>query len=299
VVGEAVLTQHFHTSAGTPVVVIGNASAAAPLRSAFAATPGIASVTPPVVRDGTAYLQGTLTSPPDSQAAYDTIDRVRSAVHAVPGADAKVGGITAINLDVARASAHDRNLIIPLILVVVFIVLALLLRALIGPLVLIGTVVLSFAAALGVSAFFFNHVFGFGGADTSFPLFVFVFLVALGIDYNIFLMTRVREEAIKRRARRDRRCDHFGRFRAGRDVRRPGHDSVHATDRDRIRGRPRDPARHHRRPVRAGDRAQPGPRALDVVAEQAVPQAGPGPGGTRRGARRRADQGLTTPGPDR
>jgi RND superfamily putative drug exporter len=201
VVGEAVLTQHFHTSAGTPVVVIGNASAAGPLRSAFAATPGIASVTPPATRDGIAYLQGTLTSPPDSQAAYDTIDRVRSAVHAVPGADAKVGGITAINLDVARASAHDRNLIIPLILVVVFLVLALLLRALVGPLVLIATVVLSFAAALGVSAFFFNHVFGFGGADTSFPLFVFVFLVALGIDYNIFLMTRVREEAIKRDAR--------------------------------------------------------------------------------------------------
>jgi putative drug exporter of the RND superfamily len=201
VVGEAVLTQHFHTSAGTPVVVIGNASAAAPLRSAFAATPGIASVTPPAIRGGSAYLQGTLTSPPDSQAAYNTIDRVRSAVHAVPGADAKVGGITAINLDVARASAHDRNLIIPLILVVVFLVLALLLRALVGPLVLIGTVVLSFAAALGVSAFFFNHVFGFGGADTSFPLFVFVFLVALGIDYNIFLMTRVREEAIKRDAR--------------------------------------------------------------------------------------------------
>jgi len=122
-------------------------------------------------------------------------------VHAVPGADAKVGGITAINLDVARASAHDRNLIIPIILVVVFVILALLLRALVGPLVLIATVVLSFAAALGVSAFFIDHVFGFGGADTSFPLFVFVFLVALGIDYNIFLMTRVREEAIKRDAR--------------------------------------------------------------------------------------------------
>jgi len=201
VVGENLLTQHFHTSAGTPVVVIGNASAAAPLRSAFAGTPGIASVTPPAIHGGDAYLQGTLTSPPDSQAAYNTIDRVRSAVHAVPGADAKVGGITAINLDVARASAHDRNLIIPLILAVVFVILALLLRALVGPLVLIATVVLSFAAALGVSAFFFDHVFGFGGADTSFPLFVFVFLVALGIDYNIFLMTRVREEAIKRDAR--------------------------------------------------------------------------------------------------
>ncbi len=123
-------------------------------------------------------------------------------MHAVPGANAEVGGSTAINLDVERASAHDRNVIIPLILVVVLIILGLLLRSLVAPLILTATVVLSFAAALGVSAFFFNHVFGFGGADTSFPLFVFVFLVALGIDYNIFLMTRVREEAIRRDARR-------------------------------------------------------------------------------------------------
>ena len=137
----------------------------------------------------------------DSQAGYDTIDRVRSAVRAVPGAGALVGGNTAVNLDWQRASAHDRNVIIPLILAVVFVILGLLLRALVAPLVLTATVVLSFAAALGVSAFFFNHVFGFGGADTSFPLFVFVFLVALGIDYNIFLMTRVREEAIRRDAR--------------------------------------------------------------------------------------------------
>ena len=201
VVGESVLAAHFPAGAGTPVIVIGNPSAAAPLRSAFAATPGITSVTPPQIRAGYAYLQGTLTAPPDSQAAYDTIDRVRSAVHAVPGANALVGGSTAIGLDVKQASAHDRNIVIPLILVVVFVILGLLLRALVAPLILTATVVLSFAAALGVSAFFFNHVFGFGGADTSFPLFVFVFLVALGIDYNIFLMTRVREEAIKRDAR--------------------------------------------------------------------------------------------------
>ena len=202
VIGETVLAQHFPAGAGEPVIVIGNPSAAAPLRAAFAATPGIAGVTPPAVRAGHAYLEGTLTSPPDSQAAYATIDRVRAAVHAVPGADALVGGSTAINLDVERASAHDRNVIIPLILLVVLIILGLLLRALVAPLILTATVVLSFAAALGVSAFFFNHVFGFGGADTSFPLFVFVFLVALGIDYNIFLMTRVREEAIRRDARR-------------------------------------------------------------------------------------------------
>ena len=201
VIGEAVLAAHFPAGAGQPVVVIGSQNAAAALRSAFAATPGIAGVTPPAARAGHAYLEGTLTSPPDSAAAYATIDRVRAAVHAVPGADAKVGGNTAINLDVQRASAHDRNLIIPLILAVVFIILALLLRALVAPLILTATVVLSFAAALGVSAFVFNHVFGFGGADTSFPLFVFVFLVALGVDYNIFLMTRVREEASRRDAR--------------------------------------------------------------------------------------------------
>jgi RND superfamily putative drug exporter len=118
-------------------------------------------------------------------------------VAAVPGADALVGGNTAINLDVRNASAHDRLVIIPVILAVVFLILALLLRALIAPIMLIATVVLSFAAALGVSSLMFNHVFNFGGADTSFPLFVFVFLVALGIDYNIFLMSRVREEAGK------------------------------------------------------------------------------------------------------
>jgi RND superfamily putative drug exporter len=202
VIGETVLARHFDAGAGQPVIVIGNESAAVPLRAALTATRGIAAVTPSAARAGHAYLQGTLTSPPDSQAAYSTIDGLRSAVHAIPGANAEVGGTTAINLDVARASAHDRNIIIPLILVVVCIILGLLLRSLVAPLILTATVVLSFAAALGVSSFFFNHVFGFGGADTAFPLFVFVFLVALGIDYNIFLMTRVREEANRRDARR-------------------------------------------------------------------------------------------------
>ena len=101
VIGETVLAEHFPAGAGEPVIVIGNPSAAAALRSAFAHTPGIAAVTPPAVRGGYAYLEGTLTAPPDSQAAYDTIDRVRAAVHAVPGASALVGGATAIDLDVA------------------------------------------------------------------------------------------------------------------------------------------------------------------------------------------------------
>jgi len=202
VVGQQILDKHFPAGAGQPVVVVGNPASAAALRSAFAGVPRITGVTPAQVHGGHAFLEGTLTVPPDSQAAYQTIDSVRGAVHSVPGAHALVGGNTAINLDVERAAAHDRNVIIPVILAVVFVILALLLRAIIAPIMLIATVVLSFGAALGISALVFNNVFKFGGADTSFPLFVFVFLVALGIDYNIFLMTRVREEAKRHGSRR-------------------------------------------------------------------------------------------------
>jgi RND superfamily putative drug exporter len=175
--------------------VIGKAAAAPRLASALRGAGGIQAVSHPAVKDGLVFLQGTLASKPDSPAAYSTVDKVRSAVHAVPGADAKVGGATAINMDVEHYAARDRNLIIPLVLVVVLVILALLLRAIVAPLVLIGTVVLSFTTALGLSALAFRYLFSFAGADVSMPLFVFVFLVALGIDYNIFLMTRVREEA--------------------------------------------------------------------------------------------------------
>jgi len=204
IVGEEVLAKHFAAGVGTPVAVVSNADQAADVRTAFAGTPGIepSSVTEPRVSDGVAYIEGTLTSPPDSQTAYDTIDRARDRVHAVPGADAQVGGQSAINLDLQRAARHDRNLIIPIVLFVVLVILALLLRAIVAPLILVATVVLSFAAALGVSALVFRHIFGFGGADSSLPLFVFVFLVALGIDYNIFLMTRVREEAARHGTKR-------------------------------------------------------------------------------------------------
>ena len=202
VVGQAIIGQNFPAGAGQPVFVVSNEPQATQVQAAFRATPGITGVTPPVTRDGHAWLQGTLTSAPDSQAAFSTIDRVRANVRAVPGADAIVGGNTAVTLDIARAADHDRKVIIPVILLLVFVILGLLLRAVIAPIMLIATVVLSFGAALGVSSLFFNHVFNFGSADNSFPLFVFVFLVALGIDYNIFLMTRVREEAGKHGPRR-------------------------------------------------------------------------------------------------
>ena len=119
----------------------------------------------------------------------------------MPGADALVGGYSAISLDIENASSRDNLVIIPIVLVVVMLILMVLLRAVLSPLLLIATVVLSFGAALGLSSLLFKYVFGFAGADASLPLFVFVFLVALGIDYNIFLMTRVREETQTRGTR--------------------------------------------------------------------------------------------------
>jgi putative drug exporter of the RND superfamily len=197
VAAQTVLSAHFPAGAGEPVDVISTAATAGQVRAALAATPGISAVSQPQVKDGLAFVQGTMSMQPDSASAYTAVDEVRSAMTKIPAADAKVGGGTAINLDVARAAEHDRNLLIPLILGVVLIILGLLLRALVAPLVLIATVVLSFASALGISALAFRHLFGFAGADTSVPLLVFVFLVALGIDYNIFLMTRVREESAR------------------------------------------------------------------------------------------------------
>jgi len=202
VTGEAMLARHFPAGAGNPVQVIGKADAAPQLQAAATATPGVTAVTRPVVRDGYAYLEGTLTSSADSQASFDTVDRLRSTMHAIPGADAKVGGGSAVNLDIQRASRHDRNLVVPLVLVVVLVILALVLRAIVAPVLLVATVLLSFGAALGVSALAFNHLFGFAGADPAFPLWTFVFLVALGIDYNIFLMTRVHEETKRHGPRR-------------------------------------------------------------------------------------------------
>jgi len=195
--GEEALSRHFAAGQGQPITVIGNAAQAERIQSAFAGTPGISEVADPVVRDGLVLFDGTLQGAPDTPEAQRTVERVREAVHAVPGADAKVGGMTAMTLDINEANKHDNRLIIPLVLLVVLVILAILLRAVVAPLILMLTVVLSFAAALGVSALVFRHVFGFAGEDTSFPLYVFVFLVALGIDYNIFLMTRVREEALQ------------------------------------------------------------------------------------------------------
>jgi RND superfamily putative drug exporter len=144
--------------------------------------------------NGKEILNATLNIPADSDAARALVPTIRTAVHAIDSASL-VGGISATFYDMDQASKHDRNLIIPIVLILIAIILGLLLRSVLAALLLLATVILSFVATLGVSAIFFNHVFGYAGADTGFPLFTFIFLVALGIDYNIFLMTRVREEA--------------------------------------------------------------------------------------------------------
>ncbi|HEY6745238.1 MAG TPA: MMPL family transporter, partial [Mycobacteriales bacterium] len=194
VTGQQVLERHFPAGVGSPAVVIASQPAGDRVLAAVRATPGVASAAfltagsatgapdpaaPPRVEGGLVQIDAVLAAAPDSADARATIERLRAAVHAVEGADAKVGGFTAINLDVSNASTRDRTVIIPIVLLVIFVVLAVLLRALVAPLLLIVTVVLSFAATLGVCALVFNHVFGFAGADTSFPLFAFVFLVAL------------------------------------------------------------------------------------------------------------------------
>ncbi|MGZ3146507.1 MMPL family transporter [Lentzea chajnantorensis] len=193
VAGQEVLSRHFPGGTGSPTVIIANEGKTADV-VAKAAVDGVANVRPSGTADGLVRIEATLADAPDSDAAVATVERIRAAVHGVEGADAKVGGQTATLLDTRTTSERDRLLIIPIVLVVIFLVLALLLRSVLAPLLLIGTVVLSFAATMGVSALVFNHLFDFPGADPVVPLFGFVFLVALGIDYNIFLMTRVREE---------------------------------------------------------------------------------------------------------
>ncbi|NUS28819.1 MAG: MMPL family transporter, partial [Streptomyces sp.] len=139
----------------------------------------------------------TLASAADSDAAKDTVARLRTALHAVSGADALVGGYTAQQYDTLRTAEHDRTLIVPVVLAIILVILTVLLRSLLLPALLVATVALNFLATLGVSALVFEHVLGFGGTDPSVPLYGFVFLVALGVDYNIFLMSRVREEALR------------------------------------------------------------------------------------------------------
>jgi putative drug exporter of the RND superfamily len=207
VTGQEVLGQHFPAGSGSPVQIIVPEDQAAQAMALVKSVNGVDSVVvgetpgaPPKVVDGKVVVQATLKPAADTPAAEAVVEELRTALDQV-GSDVLVGGNTAVNFDVRQASQRDLKVIIPAILAVVFIVLMLLLRSLVAPVLLVVANVISFAATLGVSAIMFNHVFDFPGSDPGTPLYAFVFLVALGIDYSIFLMTRVREESAERGTR--------------------------------------------------------------------------------------------------
>lgn len=194
--GQDLLAKAFPSGGGAPTdLVVTDPAKATDVARAVRDLPGVAAVDEVARGKPGVQFAVTLREDPYSTKAYDEIDVVRTRARSVGGDAALVGGPTAIERDLRAANTRDTKLIIPLVLIVVFAVLVALLRSLAAPLMLIGTVVLSFAAAIGVSAVVYDIGFGFPGSDPSLPLFAFVFLVALGIDYNIFLMARVREEA--------------------------------------------------------------------------------------------------------
>ncbi|UDY23687.1 MMPL family transporter [Nocardioides sp. Kera G14] len=201
VLGTRALVDHGLADTSTPIQVVADDSGSAAVVDAIRTVPGIGAVNDQVpAQGGVKYLEIAQGIDPAGDKAADQVRAVRTAVHHVTGAEALVGGSAALYLDTAEASSHDNAVIIPVVLLVVMVILIVLLRALFAPLLLILTVVLSYGTALGLSALIFKAL-GFPGSDNSFPLFVFVFLVALGIDYNIFLMTRVREETPARGTR--------------------------------------------------------------------------------------------------
>jgi RND superfamily putative drug exporter len=193
--GQRLLTDHDLSDSSNTVQVVTDADSASDVAASLEGIDGLG--TPGEVQplsEGRAWFEATIDADISSSTAADIVTASRDAAHAVEGADALVGGGSAFYLDTKIASERDSWVTMPLVLVVVLLILIGLLRAVLAPLILMATVVLSFGAALGLSALLFEYVFGFAGSDPGFPLCAFVFLVALGIDYTIFLMTRVREE---------------------------------------------------------------------------------------------------------
>ncbi|MEN9961985.1 MAG: hypothetical protein RIS66_398 [Actinomycetota bacterium] len=197
VAGQEVLAKAFAAGSSTPTTIIVNNDQVATVVAKAEAVSGVDSVKVGVNNDEITKVDVVLNDASGTDGAYATIEKLRDAVHGVEGADAKVGGLDAQGLDVKNAYAADQGLVIPLILALVFIVLVLLLRSIVAPVLLLLTVVASFFASLGAGWLVFVNILGFPALDLSVFLFSFLFLVALGVDYNIFLVTRAKEEAEK------------------------------------------------------------------------------------------------------
>ncbi|MFC8409964.1 MMPL family transporter [Arthrobacter sp. NPDC057259] len=212
--GQKALARHFDAGSGSPAVIVTDQAKAQDVLAKTKDTNGVGdaylvadggapvipgapgAATEPAVRDGRVLINATLNDAADSNEAENVVVELRKELKTIDSG-ALVGGVTATALDTNTTAQRDLVTIIPVVLAVILVILMLLLRSVLAPVLLVASVVLSYGAAMGVSAVVFNHVFGFPGADATVPLFGFVFLVALGVDYNIFLMSRVREESIK------------------------------------------------------------------------------------------------------
>lgn len=199
VAGQQLVAAHYPAGVSRPVQVVVAAAAAPRVAAVLPDVTGVAQVRRPVTAtDGTLVrFDAVLSDPVDSPAATAAVQRISAAVHGVSGAHALVGGYTAVNLAKTEAQRHDRLVVIPLVLLVVFTILVVLLRAVVAPLLLMATVALSYVATLGGAWLLVRHAFGFPAMDIQVLLVGFLFLVALGVDYNIFLVSRIREEATR------------------------------------------------------------------------------------------------------
>ncbi|MBG0817987.1 MMPL family transporter [Planomonospora sp. ID82291] len=195
VVGQEAAARHFPAGGADPVQVVTGERYVRDVILDTAQRPEVTAITLGAAGNGDVLLNVTVRPSGGRDAERREVLALRDRLRAVAAPDVNVGGNAALVADLERGAERDRRVIIPLVLLVVFAVLALLLRSLVAPLLLLATVVVSFLATLGISALAFTHLFGFAGVDQGFVLLVFVFLVALGVDYNIFLMHRVREEA--------------------------------------------------------------------------------------------------------
>ncbi len=198
--GYDVVASHFPAGLVNPTLVIAPTADAPRVQRAIAATHGVVSVTRSGSASGLTKWSVVIDAPPSSDRAFTTVAALRGSTRAAaPGA--LVGGPDAQALDVRDAATRDRAVLIPAILAVILAVLYLLLRSVLAPPILLAATILGALAALGAGGWSSNHVFGFPALDNSTPLFAFLFLAALGVDYTIFLVTRAREEAAHHGAR--------------------------------------------------------------------------------------------------
>ncbi len=194
VVGQRILASAFPAGSGVPVVIVTSTRTAGATLAAVKSVSGVTRVQETSANATWTELDATSTAAPGSASAFRIVDALRRAVGAVPGAHAVVGGDSATTLDANRATNRDTWLLVPIILIIVLGVLLVLLRSLLAPLLLLATVISSFAAALGVAWLVFTHLIHYPALASGVPFYSFLFLVALGVDYNIFLTARAKQE---------------------------------------------------------------------------------------------------------